>query len=165
MCEFLKSFAGPIATIIAAGAAVYVTQHFARVQAQLASEKLRYDLFDRRLKIFESIFEFYKAMIGWAGTPEQNIARDRFFASYQESAFLFDKDSGIEALMKELNDKGARAIGLKEILKDLKGDPESMIKFHSEMTEIHTTGFDAGLSKLKIAIAPYLYFPGFKSKQ
>lgn len=164
MDEFFQHYAVPIATIIAAAAAVYVTQHFARKQARLTSEKLRYDLFDRRLKIFESIFDFYKAMIGWTGTPEQIAARDRFFAAYQESAFLFDKESGIEDLMKDLNDKGGRAIGLKEILKDFKGDPETTIKFHAEMTEIHTTGFDVGLAKLKSAIAPYLYFSGFKSK-
>ena len=163
MYEFFHDFAAPIATIIAAAAAVYVTQHFAREQARLVSEKLRYDLFDRRLKIFESIFEFYKAMIGWTGTPEQIAARDRFFEAYQESAFLFDKESGIEELMKELNDKGARAIGLKESLKDLRGDPETMIKWHTEITEIHTTEFDVGLKKLKSAIMPYLYFPGFKS--
>src|SRR2546430_1658757 len=109
--EVLRIIIRAIATIIAAVAAVRVTAHFAKEQARLASEKLRHDLFDRRLKIFESIFDFYRAMIGWRGTPEQIEARDRFFEAYQQSAFLFDKDSGIEELMKDLNDKGSRAIG------------------------------------------------------
>jgi prophage DNA circulation protein len=164
MYEFFQDFAAPIATIIAAAAAVYVTQHFAKEQARLASERLRYDLFDRRLKVFESIFEFYKAMIGWTGTPEQIAARDRFFAAYQESAFLFDKQSGIEALLKDLNDKGAKVIGFKESGKNLASHPPTYLEQFNETTRIMTTDFEVGLAKLKSAIAPYLNFHGFKSQ-
>jgi hypothetical protein len=79
MYQVLKDFAGPVATIIAALAAVYVTAHFARKQAWLAREKLRYDLFDRRLKIFGSIFDFYNAMIAWSGTPEPDCSTRAIF--------------------------------------------------------------------------------------
>lgn len=163
MYEILKDFAGPVATIVAAVAAVRVTAHFAREQARLASEKLRYDLFDRRLSIFNSIFDFYDAMISWKGTPEQIGARDRFFRAYQESGFLFEKELGIEALLKDLNDKGMKVIGFKEIGKDLASDPATYLKHHSELSEIMTTGFEIGLTKLKTAMAEYLNFHGFKS--
>ena len=164
MYEFFKDFAGPIATILAAGAAVYFTQHFAREQAWLAREKLRYDLFDRRLKIYESIFDFYRAMIGWTGTTEEIAARERFFAAYQESAFLFAKESGIEALLKDLNDKGAKVIGFKENGKSLASHPPTYIAQFNETTEIMTTEFEIGLEKFKREIAPYLNFHGFKSE-
>jgi hypothetical protein len=164
MYEILKDFAGPVAATIAAVAAVRVTAHFAGEQARLASEKLRYDLFDRRLSIFNSIFDFYNAMITWQGTLEQIAARDRFFRAYQESGFLFEKESGIEALLKDLNDKGSKVIGFKEIGKDLASDPATYVKYHTESSEIMTTEFEVGLAKLKTAMAEYLNFHGFKSE-
>ena len=82
----------PIATMLAAVVAVVVTGYFAWHQKEIAREKLRLDLYDRRFEIFSSIFDFYKAMISWEGTPEQEKARDRFFRAYQESGFLFTKE-------------------------------------------------------------------------
>jgi hypothetical protein len=52
--EYLKDFAGPVATIVAAFAAVGVTWHFAREQARVAREKLRLDLYSRRYRVFEA---------------------------------------------------------------------------------------------------------------
>jgi hypothetical protein len=158
MYEFFKDFAGPVATIIAASAAVFVTWHFAREQAWLAREKLRFDLFDRRLQIFSSIFDFYNAMIAWRGTPEQVASRERFFRAYQESRFLFKSESGIEVLFKDLNDKGMKVIGFKEIEEQLKSDPATYLKHFNEATKIQTTDFDEGLVKLKAAMSPYLSF-------
>jgi hypothetical protein len=158
MYQVLKDFAGPVATIIAALAAVYVTAHFARKQAWLAREKLRYDLFDRRLQIFSSIFDFYNAMIAWSGTPEQIAARERFFRAYQESRFLFKRESGIEALLKDLNDKGMKVIGFKENRELLRQDPATFIKYFEETSKIQTTDFEEGLAKLKESISKYLNF-------
>jgi prophage DNA circulation protein len=162
--DFFKDFAGPFATVVASIAAVCVTIYFARKQAWLAEEKLRYDLFDRRLKVYESIFDFYRAMIGWTGTAEEIAARERFFAAYQQSAFLFAKESGIEGLLKDLNDKGAKVIGFKENGKSLASHPPTYMARLSETTTIMTTEFEIGLEKFKREIAPYLNFHGFKSK-
>jgi hypothetical protein len=86
MYEVLKELAGPAATIIAAFAALYVTAYFGRHQkriaeerARVAKEKLRYDLFDRRLEIFSSVFAFYHAMISWEDAPEQNCSAGPVF--------------------------------------------------------------------------------------
>src|SRR5436190_8882137 len=113
MYQLARDFAGPIATTVAAIVAVCVTGYFARhqreiakEQARIAREKLRLDLYDRRFEIFESIFDFYNAMISWAGTPEQKVSRSRFFRAYQESGFLFTRESEIENLLKTLNDEG-----------------------------------------------------------
>ncbi len=40
----------------------------AKEQADIAREKLRHDLYDRRFEIFSGIFDFYDAMILWKGT-------------------------------------------------------------------------------------------------
>ena len=69
--QVLKDFAGPAAAIIASGVAVFVTYRLGREQARLSREKLRLDLYERRWKIFKSIFDFYYVMIAWTGTDEQ----------------------------------------------------------------------------------------------
>ena len=158
MYQILKDFAGPVATVIAAIAALSVTAYFAWHQKKIAEQKLRYDLFDRRFAIFNSIFDFYEAMISWQGTPEQLLARTRFFRAYQESGFLFKKESGIESLLKDLNDKGARVIGFKEHDESLKSDRAQYLNQFNEVQKIQTDEFEKGLAKLKNAIAEYLNF-------
>jgi hypothetical protein len=59
--QIFKDFAGPTATIIAAVAAVSVTAYFAwhqkeiaKEQADIAREKLRHDLYERRYRVFDA---------------------------------------------------------------------------------------------------------------
>jgi hypothetical protein len=73
--DVLHDFAGPVATVIAAGAAVFVTWRLgrrqvaiaaqqattaelqaatARQQADTALDRLRYDLFEKRYKIYDN---------------------------------------------------------------------------------------------------------------
>ncbi len=161
-----KELAGPIATVTAAFAALSVTSYFARhqktiaaEQAHVAKEKLRYDLFDRRLEIFSSIFAMYHAIIGWEATPEQVAARDRFFKAYQESGFLFKEQSGIQKLLGELNADAQKVIGFKELKSDLsQADRVLYLKTFNEVQDIHLNKFPAGLEKLRLAMADYLNF-------
>jgi hypothetical protein len=165
MYQIFKDFSAPIATIIAAIGAVCVTAYFAwhqkniaKEQADIARNKLCLDLYDRRFEIFSSIFDFYDAMISWKGTPEQQEARKRFFRAYQESCFLFTKESGIEALLKMLNDEGLKVIGFKENSDHYKSDPKLMIEQLKKTADIQTWIFEDGLARLKAAIHPYLDF-------
>ncbi|MDN3591335.1 hypothetical protein [Methylobacterium adhaesivum] len=59
--EFFKDFAGPIATVTAAGVAVFVTLKLGRRQAaaaerqsETARNKLMADIFDRRFSAYEA---------------------------------------------------------------------------------------------------------------
>jgi hypothetical protein len=59
-CSFAKDFAGPLATVVAAGAPVWVTAHFssqqaetARRQAKTAKDQLRLNLFDKRYAVYK----------------------------------------------------------------------------------------------------------------
>ena len=125
---------------------------------RLASASItRLDLYDRRFRIFSSIFDFYEVMISWEGTPQQKEARDRFFRAYQESGFLFTKESGIEALLKMLNDEGKKFIDFKENSDKYKGDPALMIEQQKKTTD-QTWVFDEDLAKLRAAMHPYLDF-------
>jgi hypothetical protein len=148
----------PIATITAAIVAVAVTGYFAWHQRELTREKLRLDLYDRSFKIFTSIFDFYEAMISWKGTTEQVQARARFFRAYQESGFLFAKESGIEDLLKLLNDAGAKVIGFKEHHDSFKADPTLFIQQFKETNDIQLRVFEDGLARLRTAMHEYLDF-------
>jgi hypothetical protein len=161
----VASILQPIATIIASFVVVGVTSYFARhqreiakEQARIAREKLRLDLYDRRFEIFTSVFDFYNAMISWKGTPEQERARTKFFRAYQESGFLFSAESGIEPLMKKLNDAGAHVIGYKENSDKYRSDPAFAIEQFNKSHDIQIRVFDDGLAKLRAAMHQYLHF-------
>ena len=124
----------------------------------LHNEKVRLDLYDRRFEIFSSIFPFYNAMISWTGTPEQKEAQRAFFQAWHKSGFLFSAESGIQDLLKSLNEAGVKVIGFKENSNSLKSDlPSSHEQFTSVMN-MQTRVFEDGLTKLKAAIYPYLDF-------
>ncbi|MBI2714238.1 MAG: hypothetical protein HYX37_07255 [Rhizobiales bacterium] len=155
----------PIATTFAAIVVVCVTGYFAwhqreiaKEQARIAKEKLRLDLYDRRFEIFSSIFDFYEAMISWEGTLEQKAARTRFFRAYQESDFLFTKESGIPDTLKMLLDAGAAVIGFKENSEKYKSDPKFLMEQFNKTTDIQLRVFEEGLSKLRAAMHQYLDF-------
>jgi len=163
--QILKDFAGPIATIIAALAAVCVTGYFAwrqtriaKEQADLARDELRRDLYRRRFEIFTSIFDIYYAMISWEDTPEQKAAHQRLFMAYHESSFLFPKESGIPDLLKKLNDDCNKVINYKNNPDKHKDDSALRQEQFKEVTTIQFIGFVKGLDDLKTAIQPYLDF-------
>ncbi len=92
------------------------------------------------------------------GTPEQKDCRDRFFTAYQESGFLFSAESGIEALLKTLNDEGNKVIYLREHSDRYNGDAPLTVEKLKETTDIQTRVFEGGLAKLRAAMHPYLDF-------
>lgn len=163
MLQPIATILASFAAVLASFAAVAVTAFFgyhqreiAREQARIAREKLRLDLYNRRFQVFTSIFDFYDAMIAWEGKPEQKEAQRRFFRAYQESGFLFAQESGIETLLKFLNDEGAKVIGFREHSDSFKSDPALMIDQINKTTDIQIRVFDEGLTRLRAAMHPYL---------
>jgi hypothetical protein len=162
--------------VIAAGIAWQAVQRQIRaahddVQRQISSAehiettKLRLDLYNRRFQIFVSIFDFYEALIGWTGTPEQRAAQTRFFRAYQESGFLFSKESGIEDTLKRLHEEPAKVIGFKEYGEDYKsGGVEFYLERFKEANHVLLVEFDAALVKLKTELAKYLNFHAIAEK-
>lgn len=95
----MKEFAGPLATIIAAMAAVAITVYFSRQSVAISKEQLRQARFDRRLEVYLSAADFYDQLIKWEGSEEQQKARHRFFVALHASYFLFDGDGTIETVL------------------------------------------------------------------
>jgi hypothetical protein len=149
---------GTLALLAFAGAISFLSYRIARWQGNIANERLRLDLYNRRFEIFTSIFDMYAALISWTGTPEQIAVRAKFFRGYHESGFLFRQSSGIEDLLKGLNDDANKVIAFKENPNLYKYDHQIYLQKFQEINDIQTTGFENGLLRLKAAMAEYLYF-------
>ena len=167
--EFFKDFASPMAASLGAIAAVSVTIYFSRQQTKIASdqaknarEKIRHDLFDRRFKIFESVFDFYNVMISWDGTPEQIAVKDRYFKGYQASAFLFSKESGVERSLKDFFDDANKVMNFRKNGDNYKEDHALYMRLFEESTRIQTFGAEEHLARIKSAMSEYLNFEDYK---
>jgi hypothetical protein len=98
--EGFATLVAGVFVIVAAAIAWWSVQGQIRATREIEATKVRLDLYNRRYQIFDSIFDFYNALIGWTGTPEQRTAQTRFFRASQEAVFLFKPESGIAETLK-----------------------------------------------------------------
>jgi len=121
-------------------------------------ERIRLDLYERRYEIYKATLDFYNDILVWKSAPEQFSARDRFFYAYQQSGFLFSKESGIEALLKQLFDYGSKVIAYNQSFEALRANPPLQIQLFEENNDILMRRFPAAFDELKLALAKYLNF-------
>ena len=95
MYEILHDFAGPVATIMAAIAALVVTSRFssrqadiaeqqaatARQQADIASMRLQYDLFDRRFRVYNEA----KSLLAYCSISNVRTSSPCHLSVYQDT--------------------------------------------------------------------------------
>lgn len=157
--EGFATLVAGVLVIVAAAVAWCSVQRQIRATERIEATKIRLDLYNRRYRIFESIFDFYEALIGWTGTPEQRAAQKRFFTASQEAAFLFKPESGIAEMLKRLHAESAKVIGFKEYGEDYKsgGTAFYLEQFH-KANHVLLVEFDAALMKLKAELGSYLNF-------
>ena len=114
-----KDFAGPLATVLAAGTAVGVTYYFNKRQADvsaaqrdIALDKLKLDAFEKRYEIYSQARELlsYVSQLHDFGKIDSGKIRDlrikideaRFFFGASLRAFLNDMDREAESLLENL---------------------------------------------------------------
>jgi hypothetical protein len=125
--QFFKDFAGPIATIIAALTALRVTWYFssrqqkiAQEQADIAREKLRHDLYDRRYRVFDAARRLL------AQITSQRIASDedlrRFVIDTGDAVFLFDDDT--DAYLKDIRSRAQNLQSLDHLMEPMPVGPQ-----------------------------------------
>ncbi|MEA2838995.1 MAG: hypothetical protein QOF41_325 [Methylobacteriaceae bacterium] len=87
--ELLKDFAGPCATVIAAGAAAY----FAWAQKRIAREKLRLDMYHHLRQIYEGTKELIVITVTTTSLGKLNHMRLRdLYTPLDEGRFYLDAD-------------------------------------------------------------------------
>jgi hypothetical protein len=94
--HFFKDFAGPIATGLAAVAALFVTWRLgksqllvAKHQADVATVRLKHDLFDRRFEIYETVLFFLIEILQSSNMSREGMSK--FVRGTQKAVFVFDQ--------------------------------------------------------------------------
>jgi hypothetical protein len=92
--EFFKDFAGPLAAVIAAVVAALITFRFsskqteiAQFQADIASDKLKFDLFERRMNTYDAIREVIGEIVRHGVVTNQST--NAFVRAIDKVEFLF----------------------------------------------------------------------------
>jgi hypothetical protein len=97
--ELIKDFAGPVATLIAAVTAVYVTSRFSRSQLRIAEsqrdialDKLKYDLFEKRYEIYQACKDLLEHISLVTDVTKSDASRIRsLYIKIDEARFYFPK--------------------------------------------------------------------------
>jgi hypothetical protein len=126
--KLFHDFAGPVATIIAATAALVVTWRFnsrqaniaeqqaatARQQADIASMRLQYDLFERRFRVYNEA----KTLLVYL--QRENILSEEVLDSYMRGTVdsLFFLDKTVFTYLNELKDQAIRLRGIQQRLRE-----------------------------------------------
>ncbi|MGH7037356.1 MAG: hypothetical protein ACREE4_12785 [Stellaceae bacterium] len=124
--QFWHDFAGPLATVVAALVAVFVTYHFGRTQEQIAREQARiarqqasmaevrltHDLYNRRFPIFDAASRLLFEIQSDAKISRDSIST--FLKHRANAVFLLNDD-----LSKYLEDFAMRAVKLMRTQKRL----------------------------------------------
>jgi hypothetical protein len=153
--EFFKDFAGPIATVCAAAAAVFVTIHFNRKQMQIAEtqknialDKLKWDSHEERYKIYTEAKELisYVSQQHDVEKIDNQKVRDlrvkideaRFFFNPSIRAFLDEIDHTAESLLSNLGVRWQTHeddddIEWREINEKLGNDTQKLRSLYAEM--------------------------------
>jgi hypothetical protein len=88
-------------------------------------EKLRLDLYDRRLRIYKRALDLYTEVMRWAPSPgelelgtvspssELNDLQKAFVKASFEAQFLFSEESGVSKLLQQLGDDAFRIVNWK----------------------------------------------------
>jgi hypothetical protein len=140
MYEFFKDFAGPIATIIAAVAAVSVTAYFACYQKRIAREQLRQNLYDRSFAIYMA---FHELLVAVTSSFSVNVELHKANAARAQSPFLLTPS--IKVYLQELHNEAFKVNAQGRLLQD-----------HNYRAGISKPDFAAQASKLssdKLALA------------
>jgi hypothetical protein len=110
--QIFKDFAGPIATIIAAIAAVFVTGYFAKRQADIAREKLRHDLFEKRYRVFDAARKLLCEVAVHRSVSDDDLRA--FVVSIGDAMFLFNDD--LSSYLVEIRDRAQKLRSVEHVL-------------------------------------------------
>jgi len=110
MYHVLKDFAGPVATIIAATVAVFVTWRLGRGQRKIAEQQaataldqLRYNLFEKRYEIYKDMQDLIRLLVNEADKADfRPFDVAPHYVVMDEAIFFFSES--ICAWIRELKD-------------------------------------------------------------
>jgi hypothetical protein len=144
--QIFKDFAGPVATIIAAFAAVRVTAYFAKEQADIAREKLCHDLYERRYRVFDATRKLLCEVAVHRRASDDDLRA--FIIGTGDAVFLFNDD--LSGHLVEIRDHAQKLQSLVDLLNNLTvlpvGDQRTQaVKESSQLSEWLVDQLQGGL--------------------
>jgi hypothetical protein len=111
--EVAKDFAGPVATIVIALAAGYITWSYNKKQVMIAQDKLKFDLFEKRYEFFEASKQLLQVLFNQIGKESHldvdgilklrmKLDEGRFFFGPEVQTFFKELDEFANELIDEL---------------------------------------------------------------
>jgi len=131
-------------------------------QSRINRDKLRLDLYNRRFDIYSRALDFYQALMayGSSGTSKESFTavHKAFIKAFRESQFLFDKESGVYGILKEMHSRSFKILGTKDYGKQIADEaPQEFQKMFNESAEA-MQWFTEAIPLLEKAMAGYLNF-------
>jgi len=122
--------------------------------------RLRFDLYNKRLLIFQNSVKVYRLlMLRNFDMAEFNEAHLKFIDAKLESQFLFTPHSGISETLEKINDLIMKLKAIPDLSRNPASfDPISLSTQHSQFIQ----EFDSRVSELAKKLTPYLSFHSFK---
>lgn len=123
MPDWIRTLAGPLATVFAACVATYFAYaqvQVAKIQTDIANDKLKVDLFERRYAIYKAakaLIEY--VMLNLNGRIDSQVIRDRY-VELDESRFFFDRH--IQKVLDEVNKECDRFLVMTQERKQINSD-------------------------------------------
>ncbi len=129
-------------------------------QYKTSSNKLRLDLYDRRLGVYLKAIDFYGALTKFDNSnPAHSSLHIDFVKAVRESRFLFGADSAATLLLEEMHDRAANIIGFRDSGHEVKSDHEEYLRwFNSQQSDLLWFGGKDGLLALERELDRYLDF-------
>lgn len=130
------------------------------VQMRIASAKTKLDLYNKRFSIYVTALEYYQST--WHDPYNKiEIEARKFTKAFRESLFLFDKNSGIQDLLKKIQQNGS-TISFYEKYKyesenNLTKDKLDLSTLHEASNKARDE-FEANLKDLEKQLDKYLSF-------
>lgn len=130
------------------------------VQMRIASAKTKLDLYNKRFSIYVTALEYYQST--WHDPHEKiEIEARKFTKAFRESLFLFDKNSGIQDVLKKIQQNGS-TISFYEKYKyesenNLTKDKLDLPTLHEASNKARDE-FEANLKDLEKQLDKYLSF-------
>ena len=151
----VKDFAGPVATLLAAGVATLIAFLFGRIQARVAKtqaaialDKLKFDLFEKRYAVYMAAKQLIEYVIMQHDIDNVDSAKVRaLYIKIDEARFFFDAD--VRSFLKQITDASESllaAMGARQRLGNPPNDTEW--KTFTEILSASTTALNTRYAEL-----------------
>jgi hypothetical protein len=141
-----------IATVAIAGLVAWIT----RRNSEIARQKLRLDLYERRYAVYREARRFRDSVTLWNREPTVTIA-ESFVELAEQARFLFPPDSGVASYLEEMAKHAHFVLNFEIRYRSSDATPEEQARLAEQKAE-HDYWLARSMPELERRMGPYLNF-------